>query len=323
MDLVKKLLHNVSCAYPISYQPSEVSGNKKELEKLVGFGILQRKIAVTFQCQSCGTHNEIKKLANGRRVILCQTCEQARLYTLDDNDGHEYAVSLNDLLKHLLTALDFPSNDPKPMFQDRLWSLGTQEVNGTPREILYLREPEDAEMEIFAHLEQKKALHPIVFSTISQDRLLNTKLTLIPLENLLVPKGENLFSRELLDKILGEGGNTMSCEAIDLGDSGIVLDTAAILYGQNASGNYKSEQLEPLERNMIENFYRRGMADKNKWHARDGLAVLFGVTPASFSNAMTRIRKIGRKIGMAIIEQNTRTKWYRINPDLLPRQFTK
>lgn len=319
MDLAKKLLRNISTSYPISYTHAEIEEYRKEAEKLTDLEILQSKTSLTLACPKCRESCPIKRLDSGKRAILCISCEDARLHILTENDGIEYAVSLENLLKHLLSALDFSMEEPKPMVRERLWSLGIQEINGAAREVLYLREPQDAETDVFTLLEQKKALHPIVFSTVSHQRLLNTKITLIPLENLLTAKGDNLFSKAMFDRIIGEGGTTVGREGIELGESGLVLDKTALLHSPDAFGNYKSEKLEPLERHLIENLWRRGMADKNKWHTRKELAERLGVTPHSLSNALTRIRAIAKHSGIEVVEQSTRTKGYRINPDLLPK----
>lgn len=318
MDLVKKLLRNTSRAHPVAYKYSEVAGHKEELVKLINLGVLQQTTALTFPCNTCGSECEIKRLENGTRAILCSSCVNARLKALAESDAYEYTVSLERLLKNLLSELEFTPDEPMRMLGHDIWSLGTQEILGTMREVLYLRDSHDIETGALAILEQRKALHPIIFCGIAPDRPLNVNLAFIPLENILRRKGGGIFSRELFDRILGDSGETMSTEAISLGDSDLVLDTAAVLYGKNVSDNYKFEKLEPLERNLIENLYRHGMADKNRWHSRRDLASRLGVSPESLSNALTKIRKIEKKVGMAIIEQNRPNKGYRINPDLLP-----
>jgi hypothetical protein len=183
--------------------------------------------------------------------------------------------------------------------------------------MLFLRDPQDSEAEIFALLSQKKALHPIVISTISSRQLLNTDFTLIPLEALLATRGSGVFAKKRFQDLLGEKGETASNDSYALGNSGLVLKSDALLYSPDSFGNHKSEKLEPMEHRVIDNLYRRGCGDKSKWHSRAEIASWLFVEPKSLSNAFTAIRKIAQKANIAIIEQNKSTKKYRINPELV------
>ncbi len=318
MDFTKKILNSISAAYPIAFSPNEIRGHEKELEKWIQSGIIQKRTAITFPCGGCGAYSEIKTLDSGERVILCDSCEYARLYTLTEAEGYEYAVSLPKILTELLKELGLSSDRISASFKDRLWSLGVHDIKGIFREILFLRDAHDSEMEIFAFIEQKKASHLIILTAVSQQRLLNTKLTLIPLETLLASRGSGIFAKRRFYDLLGAKGQTASHNGIALGDSGLMLDKKALLHSPDGFGNYRGERLEPMEYHIIENLYRRGRTNKSKWYSRAEIADFFGVQEKSLSNAFTAIRSIAKKAGIEIVEQNKNTRQYRINPDLVP-----
>ncbi len=319
MDLAKKILNSIAITLPIALSPDDVHGHDKELQKLMDAGVVQRRAALTFPCGACGSYCEIKTLENRERVILCDSCEDARLYTLTDKEGYEFGISLPILLSNLLKELEFSIDNINAFFKDRLWSLGIHDINGTSREILFLRDAQDSEAEIFSFLAQKKASHPIVLSTISQRRLLNTEFILIPIETLLTSRGSGIFSKKRFEEILGRKGQTVSRESTALGSSELVLEKDTLLHSPDGFGNYQREKLEPMEHRIIENLYRRGCADKSKWHSRTEIASWLSVQEKSLSNAFTAIRKISKKVDIEIVEQHKSTKKYHINPDLVPK----
>ena len=184
MDLLKKFLNSESVSSPITFPQAEVTKHEKELTTLLKLGIVKKRAALTFPCGNCGTYCEIKQSEGGECFIFCDSCEDARLETLDDDQRAEYVFSLPDLLSIFLKDLGYPTDRINSLFQNRLWSLGTHNINDTQREILFVRNPNDAEMDIFQVLQQKQPFHPLVFSTISQRHPLGITFAIVPLENL-------------------------------------------------------------------------------------------------------------------------------------------
>lgn len=317
MDLLKKFLNSESVSSPTAFPQAEVTKHEKELSTLLKLGIVKKRAALAFPCGSCGTYCEIKQLESGECFIFCDSCEDARLETLGDDQRTEYVFSLTDLLSTFLKDLAYPTDHINSLFQNHLWSLGTHDINDTQREILFVRNPNDAEMDIFQVLQQKQPFHPLVFSTISPRHPLGITFTIVPLENLLATKGKSIFSKQRFEKLLEVGGKPMSDKGIAFGKSGIVLEETELLHSKDGFGNYQREKLEPLQRNLLENLHRHGQTNKNKWYSRNELATAFGVQEKSISNAMTEIRKIATKISTPLIEQHAKNKTYRINPDLL------
>lgn len=317
MDLLKKFLNSEALSSPAVFTSTQVEKDAKELTTLVQLGIIKKRAALTSPCGNCGTYCEIKKLEDGTLTILCDLCEEARLEVLNNEQGIEYALSLSDLLSVFLKDLGYQADSISPLHQDRLWSLGTHDINDAPREILFVRNPDDSETAIFQVLQQKEHSHPLVFSTISQKRALNISFAITPLETLLATRGKSIFSKERFKKLLEVGGKPMSKQGTVFGKSGIVLEETELLHSKDGYGNYQREKLEPLERNLLANLHQRGQTNKNKWYSRNKLATSFGVQEKSLSNAMTAIRKIATKISTPLIEQHAQKKTYRINPDLL------
>jgi hypothetical protein len=317
MDLLKKFLNSESVSSPTVFSQTEATKHEKELTALLKLGIVKKRAVLTFPCGNCGTYCEIKQSGGGEYFILCDSCEDARLETLNADQRIEYVFSLTDLLSIFLKDLGYPIDRINQLFQNRLWSLGTHDINDTQREILFVRNPNDAEMDVFQVLQQKQPFHPLVFSTISQGHPLGISFTIVPLENLLATRGKNIFSKQRFEKLLEVGGKPMSDKGIAFGKSGIVLEETELLHNKDSFGNYQREKLEPLQRNLLENLHRRGQTNKNKWYSRNELATAFGVQEKSISNAMTDIRKIATKISTILIEQHAKNKNYRINPDLL------
>lgn len=317
MDLLKKFLNSEAVSSPTVFTSIQVSKDDKELTTLIQQGIVKKRAALNFPCGNCGTYCEIKKLESGKHAILCDSCEDARLELLNDEQFIEYVFSLPDLLTILLKDLGYPTDRISQMVPDRLWSLGTHDINDAQREILFVRNPDDGETAIFQVLQQKQPFHPLVFSTISQKRPLAINFAITPLENLLATRGKSIFSKQHFSKLLDVGGKPMSDKGIIFGKSGIVLEETELLHSKDGFGNYQREKLEPLQRNLLENLHRRGQTNKNKWYSRNELATAFGVQEKSISNAMTEIRKIATKISAPLIEQHAKNKTYRINPDLL------
>jgi len=214
MDLAKNILHSISTAYPISFSYEGVNGQEKELEKMERLGVIQKRTALTFPCGGCGSYCEIKTLEDGTQAIFCDTCEDARLYALTEAEKYEYAVSLPQMLAELLKEFELSTNHISEVFKNRLWSMGIHTINGVSRELLFLRELQGNDTEILSFLEQKKALHPIVFSAISQRRLLNTKYTFFPLENVLASRGAGIFSKKQLKEYSGKKGKLRVATAL-------------------------------------------------------------------------------------------------------------
>lgn len=185
---------------------------------------MKKRTALNFPCGNCGTYYEIKKLDSGQWAILCDSCEDARLEVLDDEQHIEYAFSLPDLFTIFLKDLGYPIDRIVQMVPDRLWSLGTHDINDAQREILFVRDPDDGETAIFQVLQQKQPFHPLVFSTISQKRPLAINFAITPLENLLATRGKSIFSKQRFSKLLEVGGKAASNKSIAFGTSGIVLE---------------------------------------------------------------------------------------------------